>query len=238
VRSSDGFKNEMDDDYELELVFAGGDGSPALTELLTELRASAATTIDERVAREHVTAAAKAARPGHRTVLPFVRRRDPASTLQPGHVLARATMAAAAVLALVVSLGSAGLLPARVQATVADIADHFGIDLPDPDEPAASEQRPADDESANRADPDQPELTGVSQTVQQPSSPTGAWPPATTPAVPPSRGAAGTGSPGPPAGAPAAGPASDPSGAPSANHSQGPLSGLPVDLPHVVPGHH
>jgi len=227
VRSSDGFKDEMNDDHELELVLAGEAGSPALTVLLTELRATATCTIDERRAREHVTAAARTAATRNRTVVPFVRPRDRVSGESRRLVLARATMAAAALLALVVSLGSAGLLPARVQATVADIADHFGIDIPDPDEPKASEQRPAD-ESVDDAVPDETEPSGVSETVPEPSTPTGAWPPA----APPSRGSAGSASPGPPAGAPA-GPPSEPSGPPATNPSPGPLSGLPVEFPHL-----
>jgi len=229
VKSSDGFNDEMNHEPELELVLAGGAGPPTLTELLTELRSHAETNVDAAVAREHVAAAARAAR--DRSVVPFVRSRArvPAESRR---VIARATMAAAVLLALLISLGSANLLPARVQATMSDIARQFGIDLPHPDEQSAPEPRPVAHRAADDAAVVQPEPDGASQAVYAPSSATHPGPPVTTPSTAPSRGAAGTKAPVPPAGTPS-GRASAPSGTPSASPSKGPPIGLPVVLPHL-----
>lgn len=236
MSAADGFRDGMRTDHELERALAGEAPPSALTALVDDLRSLADATVGEPTAHRHVAAAAAAAREGKDragVVVPLPRDRAP----RRGGAVVRGALAAAVVVAVVLSLASAGFLPTPVQAAVADIAARVGLNLPDPDR--GGEQLPDPDPDPDPApDPDPGPAPAPGGAPDSAENETGT--PGDTPPVPPTAAPPATpdpppaGRPEPPAGIPAP-PSGPPTGSP-AETPPGPPAGTPSAPLEETPG--
>jgi len=136
-----GFDDLSDDIIEAILDGRSDHPSPALTEFVSTMRALAhEEELDEPTLIAHVALVAEAARlaPGAETPVPPRSRRPrmlrSLSTL--GGKIATGIIAFTLFGSTAAALAATGTLPPPVQRTVAGVADHVGLDLPSPDDPA------------------------------------------------------------------------------------------------------
>jgi len=136
-----GFVDLSDDIIEAILDGRSDHPSPALTEFVSTMRALAhEEELDEPTLIAHVALVAEAARlaPGAETPVPPRSRRPrmlrSLSTL--GGKIATGIIAFTLFGSTAAALAATGTLPPPVQRTVAGVADHVGLDLPSPDDPA------------------------------------------------------------------------------------------------------